>query len=229
MLILPVIPLVVVTVMVVAVPVVIVMTAGDSRAGKIVPAIVNSSHDRETITRRRAHVHSVSFGHAVGVEERAPHARHIGAHKPVVVVVQSAHVPALTANVHIAPSQVAFRSRIHVGVHLALHSLRNHTHAGEDVVTYMRALHGESHRANVHLGSAPGLLCVPVCNGPAHLRMAHDAAQTSDDQKTRYLPARLSCFSHRSFPSVSVDFGPDKGPFWPASEKSNCPWKTVSS
>jgi hypothetical protein len=164
--------------MVVAVPVVIVMivmTGGESRAGKIVPAIVNSSHDRETITRHRARVHSVSFGHAVGVEERALHARHIGAHKPVVVVVQSAHVPAWTANVHIAPAQVALRTRIQVGVDLALPSLRNHTHAGEDVVTYMGALHGESQRADVHPGSMPGLLCATVCNGPAHLRAAQDA------------------------------------------------------
>ena len=38
--------------MVVAVPVVIVMTTVDSRARKIVAAIVNSGHDRETIARR---------------------------------------------------------------------------------------------------------------------------------------------------------------------------------
>ena len=79
MLIWSVIPMLVVMT-VVAVPVVIivvVMTHGESRAGKIVPAIVKSSHDRKTITRRRAHVHSVSFGHAVGVEERGPHSRHI--------------------------------------------------------------------------------------------------------------------------------------------------------
>ena len=161
--------------MVVAVPVVIVMTGGEFRAGKIVAAIVKSSHDRETIARCRADVHSVSFGGAVGIEERAPHARHIGAHKPVVVVVQSAHVPARTANVHIAPAQVALRTRIQVGVDLALQSLRNHAHAGEDVVAYMGALHGESHRADVHSGSMPGLLCAAVCNGPAHLRAAQDA------------------------------------------------------
>ena len=174
MLIWSVIPMLVVMT-VVAVPVVIivvVMTHGESRAGKIVPAIVKSSHDRKTITRRRAHVHSVSFGHAVGVEERGPHSRHIGAHKPVVVIVQSAHVPARTANVHIAPAQIALGSPIQVGVHLALHSLRNYPHAGEDVVPYMGALHGESHRADVHLGPTPGLLCAPVCNGPAHLRAA---------------------------------------------------------
>jgi len=164
-----------VVMMVVAVPVVIVMTGGEFRAGKIVPAIVKSSHDRESIARCRAHVHSVSFGGAVGVEERAPHAWHIGAHKPVVVVVQSAHVPARTANVHIAAAQVALGAGIEVGVDLALPSLGNHAHAGEDVVAYMGALHGESQRADVHSGSMPVLLCAPVCNGPAHLRAAQDA------------------------------------------------------
>jgi hypothetical protein len=60
-------------------------------------------------------------------------------------------------------------------VDLSLQSLRNHAHAGEHVVTYMGALHGESHRADVHSGSMPGLLCAAVCNGPAHLRAAQDA------------------------------------------------------
>ena len=164
--------------MVVAVPVVIVvtvMTGGEFRAGKIVAAIVKSGHDRETIPRCRAHVHSVSCGGAVGVEERAAHARRIGAHKPVVVVVQSAHVPARTANVHVASAQVALGSPVEVGVDLALQSLWNHADAGEDVVAYMGALHGESQRADVHAGSLPDLLCAAVCNGAAHLRAAQDA------------------------------------------------------
>jgi len=160
--------------MIVAVPVVIVMAGSESRARKVVPAIVQSRHHCESVVPSRAHVHSVCFGHAVGVKERAPHARHIGAHKPIVVVVQSAHIPARTANMHIAPAQVALSTRIKVRVDLALHTLRNNTHAGEDVVPYMRALHGEPQRADVYPCSTPVLFGTTVRDGPAHLRAAQD-------------------------------------------------------